>query len=168
LFAQLRRARADIATMNTLLPAAERIAAADGLDRPGAEHLLLAALELPDGVAAEALSTVGVDRDRLHEAIRGQHAAALRGIGVDHDEAVLDTHFPPPAAATGAYRSQGSLQDAFRRATALAKESHSPIGSGQVLIAVLEPEHGSVARAFTMLGVDRESLASRVLTDLAG
>lgn len=154
MFSGFRRARADLATMNILLPAAERIAAADGVAEPGAEHLLLAAVDLPDGVAAAALAAVGVDRTRLHRAIRAQHAAALRSVGVIADDAVLDARLPPPTTPTGPYRSQGSLQEAFQRASGLAKRAKVPLTGGHVLLAVLDADQGVTARAFAALGVD--------------
>lgn len=166
MFSGFRRARADLATMNILLPAAERIAAADGVAEPGAEHLLLAALDLPDGVAAAALATVGVDRTRLHRAIRAQHAAALRSVGVIADDAVLDARLPSPTTPTGPYRSQGSLQDTFQRATGMAKQSGSPLGSGHVLLAVLELEYGTLTRTFDDLSVDREALGASMRAEL--
>ena len=49
MFDSIRRARTDLAVMDAVLPAAERLAHADGIPQPGAEHLLLGALELPDG-----------------------------------------------------------------------------------------------------------------------
>lgn len=153
----LRRAHADIATMNTLFPAAERLATDDGMDRPGSEHLLLAALDLPDGVARDALAGVGVGPSRLRDAIRAQHAATPRGAGMVADDNAIDRQRPAAGPPTGAYRSQGSLQDAFRRATELAKASRVPIGSGHVMLAALEPEYGTLARAFNDLGVDRDA-----------
>lgn len=164
MLSQFRRARADLATMNTLLPAAERIAAADGVPEPGAEHLLLAAMELPDGVAANAMATVGVDRVRLHDAIREQHAVALRGVGVLADDTALDARLPPPARPGGPYRSQGSLQDAFQRATALATAAQTPLSSGHVLLATTQAQNGVVARAFAKLGIDVEDVRRQAST----
>lgn len=154
MFSRFRRARADLATINTLLPAAERIAAADGVAEPGAEHLLLAAMDLPDGVAVDALAIVGVDRVRLQNAINGQHTAALRSVGVVADGAALDARIPPPARPAGPYRSQGSLQDTFRRATALASAAKVPLSGGHVLLATLESQNGVLARAIAELGID--------------
>lgn len=62
---KLRRARTDLVTMNTLLPAAERLAHADGVDEPGSEHLLLAVTEPDRGTLARALDHLGVDRVTL-------------------------------------------------------------------------------------------------------
>jgi ATP-dependent Clp protease ATP-binding subunit ClpA len=158
MFTGLRRARADIATMNMLFPSAERIARADGVDQPGAEHLLLAALDLPDGIAPAALAEAGIDRQQLHDAIRAQHTAALRGVGVAVDDAAIDRLIPPPVAPAGVYRSQGSMQDLFQRSAALAKAAGRPLLSGDVLLAALDAEQGTVARTLFAPAIDRNTL----------
>lgn len=73
-----RRPFADIKTMSTLFPAAERAALAMGESEPGAEHLILAALDLPDGSAARAFERVGADPLGFREAVAAQHEQALR------------------------------------------------------------------------------------------
>lgn len=152
---RLRRARADVTTMNRLLPAAERLARQEGLQRPAAEHLLLAALDLDDRVAAEALAAVGVDRDSLRRAVRDHHADALRAVGVVADEAAIHEALPDVAAPRGVYRSEASAQDLFREAVALAKSDRTALTSGHVLRAALSLEHGTVARALDRLAIDR-------------
>ncbi|WP_019875347.1 Clp protease N-terminal domain-containing protein [Sporichthya polymorpha] len=164
MFGKLRRAKADLTLMNHLLPAAERDAQAEGVDRPGAEHLVLAALDLPDGRAAAALRAVGVSAEDLRGAIRAEHAEAVAGVGLDVDENAIDAALPPPGSPRGPYRSAGSLQTVFQRAVALAKADRSPLCSGFVLRAALEGERGTLAGALERLGVDRAAL----LTGLPG
>lgn len=96
MLSSLRRARADVALMGTVLPAAERLAHEDGI--------------------------------------------------------------PEPGDASGPLRTQGALQVAFARAVSLAKADGLPVSSGHLLLAVIEPDHGTVARALTRLGIDRASL----------
>lgn len=92
MFEKLRRARADPATMLALFPKAEQIARADGVDEPGAEHLLLAALDLDDGIATRALDRFHVDAGSLRAAIGAQHDEALRAIGVIADASLHSGH----------------------------------------------------------------------------
>lgn len=158
MFSTLRRARADLTTLHTLLPAAERIARDDGTDQPGAEHLLLAALGLDDAIARAAMATLGADNDGLRGAIRGLHQEALNRIGVIADERAIGEALPPTDPPRGPYRVQGSLQTAFQRAVELAKEERAALNSGHVLLAVTEPEHGTVAGALRRLGIDRSEL----------
>src|SRR5687767_10675111 len=67
----------DVRTINMLLTGAEAEARRAGESLPGAEHLLLSAIALPDGSARRAFERVGADPDRLQAAIAAQHADAL-------------------------------------------------------------------------------------------
>jgi ATP-dependent Clp protease ATP-binding subunit ClpA len=158
MFDKMRRARADLATMNTLFPAAERIARDDGIDQPAAEHLLLAALELDDGIATSALSTFDVDAAQLRGAIVDQHDEALRSIGVIADDNAIAAALPASEPQRGPYRAQGSLQEAFQHVVSLAQHDKAPINSGHVLLAVTDVDHGTVVRSLEHLGVDRVAL----------
>ncbi len=151
---KLRRARADLGTMNTLFPAAERIAREEGLEQPGAEHLLLAALDLDDGIAKDALGTFGVDPAGLRAAIGAQHDEALRAVGVIADDNAIAAALPAGGKPSGPYRSTGSLQTAFQQAVAVAKRDKAALNSGYVLLAGLDAEGGTIVRALEHLGVD--------------
>lgn len=148
--------------MNELFPAAERIARADGIDQPGAEHLLLAAFDLDDGIVRGAFEAFGVDGPALRAAVAGQHEEALRAIGVVADDNAIDAALPGRDAPRGVYRSQGSMQTAFRRAVDLAKGEKVPLDGGHLLRATTEGDRGTVARTLEHLGVDRELLRERV------
>lgn len=161
MFDKLRRARADLGTMNVLFPRAEQIARDDGIDQPGAEHLLLAALELDDGIARAALQMFDIDSVSLRTAIAGQHDEALRSIGVIADDNAVAAALPAGGTATGPYRSQGSMQAAFQRAVALAKRDRCSVHSGHLLLGVIEADQGTVARSLDHLGVDRAVLRDR-------
>lgn len=158
MFNKLRRAREDLTTMNSLFPAAERIARDDGIDQPGAEHLLLAAVDLDDGIAKSALGAVGVDPAELRAAIVGQHEDALRSIGVIADDNAIAAAMPASGQPRGPYRAQGSLQAAFQMAVALSKHDKASLNSGYLLLAITDAEHGTVARALERLGADRTLL----------
>ena len=67
---------------SVLFPAADAIAEADGEDTAGAEHLLLAALDLDTGSARRAFERVGADPDQFRVAVREQHADAVRAVGM--------------------------------------------------------------------------------------
>lgn len=161
MFNRLRRARIDLATMNALFPLAERIARDDGVEQPGAEHLLLAALDLDD-IASSALSAFDADRAELRAAIVVQHDEALRAIGVVADDNAITAALPDGGRPRGLYRSQGSMQTAFQRAVELAKRDKAPLNSGHLLLAVTDSEHGTVDRALHQLGIDPASLRDRV------
>lgn len=161
MFNKLRRARADLTTMNALFPAAERIARDDGIEQPGAEHLLLAALDLDDDIANNALTAVDVDPAEIRAAIVVQHDDALRAVGVIVDDNAITAALPASGQQRGPYRSQGSLQTAFQLAVELAKRDTAAVNSGYILLAVIDAEHGTVVRAFQHLGIDPTTLRER-------
>lgn len=159
----IRQAIADIRTMNALFTAAEQEAAALGDEVPGAEHLLLAVLALPDDSARRAFATFDVTAADVRTAITETHTLALRSVGI---EAEAEPTQPSPQAEpsptrTGPYRSTGSLQEVFQRAVALSKEGAGPgheLRSAHVVLAAAEAEHGTVSRALRQLAVDRSDL----------
>lgn len=157
-----KRARADLVTMNRLLPEAERIARQQGDEFPSAEHLVAAALSLDDGIAAAVLTAHAVDQDRWLDAVRQQHQDALGSIGVTVNDSILDRHAPEPGPATGPLRSQEPLQEAFQRAVSLAKQDNSTLTSGHVLLAAIQPDHGTVPRTLARLGLDRTALLAEL------
>jgi ATP-dependent Clp protease ATP-binding subunit ClpA len=158
----LQKARADMATMNRLLPEAERIAREQGDENPSAEHLVAAAFSLDDEIAAVVLAAHGVDRDRWLEAVLQQHRNALGSNGITVESATFDRHPPKPGPATGPLRSQPSLQDAFQRAVSLARQYSSPLNSAHVLLAAIHADHGTVPRTLAQLRIDRTVLAAEL------
>lgn len=159
--AMLRQMRA----IKQLLTDAEREARAMGDAEPGAEHLLLAAVELPDGTARRVLATFGVDAERLRRAILEHHDAALAQVGID--AATIGTPRPvEPANGSGVYRSAASAREAFQAAGTMARRDHALLGA-HVAAAVAEMEHGTVAGVLRSLGVDRAALAAASRTEIA-
>jgi hypothetical protein len=67
---KLRNPVRDMRTIKTLMTGAEAEALEAGESVPGAEHLLLSALALPDGSARRAFERVGADPDELRAASR--------------------------------------------------------------------------------------------------
>ena len=112
----------------------------------------------PTGSRWRRLAEAGIDRQQLHDTIRAQHAAALRSVGVEVDDAAIDRLIPPPVAPAGVYRSQGSMQDLFQRSAVLAKAAGRPVLSGDVLMAALDAEQGTVARTLVEVAIDRTTL----------
>ena len=80
----------DIRFMQSLFPAAEALAAAQGEKEPGAEHLSLASLDFQEGSARRVFGRVGADPDQFRAAVEAQHAASLRSIGIEDDAEAID------------------------------------------------------------------------------
>ena len=148
----------DMRTIRMLLEGAEAEANRAGESMPAAEHLLLAALELPDGTARRAFERVGADPGALRQAIEDQHAEALRAIGIAADTAELAG--PTAPLANGVYRSSGSAQSAFQAAGTLARKTRSQLVGAHVVLAIADMEHGTAVRALRARGIDIDALAA--------
>ena len=146
---------ADMATMRALLEAAERESAAMGEADPGAEHVVLAALALPDRTAANALAELGADASQLRAAIVQVHAEALAALGISEPPQATSRSAP---ANRGVYRSKGSTQDLLI-ATAKARKALGAkrFASAHVLIGATTLEHGTLPMALRRLGDGRHN-----------
>jgi ATP-dependent Clp protease ATP-binding subunit ClpA len=147
----------DMRTIKQLLTDAEAVARAMGDEMPGAEHLLLAAMDLPDGSAPRMLDRFGVDRERLRAAIVEQHGAALAEVGIPPELGASPALEPAPSRL---YHSAPSAQEAFQAASTLARGSRERLSGAHVVAAVAGMEHGTAARTLELLGIDRAALAN--------
>lgn len=166
---RLSRTLQDIGTVKKLLSRAEDEAHRAGDSLPGAEHLLLSALALPDGSARRAFERVGADPEQFRGAIGAAHADALRGVGILAGD---DTSVVPAAGtiapAAGVFRANASLDQAFQAAVTLSKASTpSRLLGAHVVAAVCRMEHGTAARALATLGIDRAALGAAAGEELS-
>lgn len=152
--AMLRQMR----SIKQLLTDAEREARSMGDAEPGAEHLLLAALDLPDGTARRVLARFDVDGDRLRSAIADHHATALASVGIDAPDKGAPSPIEP-ANGSGPYRSSASAREAFQAAATMARRDRALLGA-HVVAAVAQMEHGTTAGVLRALGIDRTALAA--------
>lgn len=159
---KLKNPVSDVRTIKMLLTGAEAEARQAGESLPGAEHLLLSALALPDGSARRAFERLDADPNQLRPAIAAAHAEALRAIGIEPpDDDALDAAVGGDSTApTGVFRSKASAQSAFRAAGRLARGEKSQLVGAHIVAAVAEIEHGTAARALTVMGIDRAALAA--------
>ena len=154
----LRNKIRDIRFMRALFTTAESEARDLGDDLPGAEHLLLAALSLPDDSGRRALATWAGTVDDVRTAARAAHADALRSVGLassNEDPGEPQVGRTP----TGPFQSSGSAQLVFQRALALSKlERPRALRTAHIVQAVAELEHGTSSRVLARLGIDRAAL----------
>lgn len=165
---KLGRSARDVRTINALLTGAEAEARRTGEALPGAEHLLSSALALPDGSARRAFERVGADPDALRPAIAGQHAEALRAVGIEpvSDDALDAAGAELTTPGTGPFRATASGRRAFQAAGDLARSTSSPLAGAHVVIAVTRMEHGTGPRALGHMGIDRGALAAAARDEL--
>ncbi|HYC05626.1 MAG TPA: Clp protease N-terminal domain-containing protein [Azospirillaceae bacterium] len=149
----VRRRIADMRTIAALCRAAERHALLDQQREPGAEHFLLAALDLPDGTARLAFERAGADPAGLAPAIRSQYQDALRAVGVGLAMPPAEAVSPAP----GAYRASASGQELMRELTA-GRSDHAPLLGAHVVAVAAGFRLGVVARALRAMGADPAAL----------
>lgn len=154
MFTSIKRRLADMATIKTLCMAAERHANAEGRQQPGAEHFILAALELPDGSAAAAFRRLQADPAAFRAAIERQYEDALSGVG--GGAALPDA--VPVTADGGVYRAGASGQ-ALLQALAAQDKADQPLLGAHVLLAASAAQQGVAARALRAMGITPDALA---------
>ena len=151
----------DIRIMNQLFPAAEEAASADGVEAAGAEYLVIAALDLPDGTARRAFERVGADPDQYRQAIRDHHRDALRAIGMDGlDDDILDRHIPDPVTPRGPLKNAPSADRLFRAVVDQVRADRSQLYGAYVVLAAARSDKGTARGAIERMGIDPDELAT--------
>jgi len=166
MFQRLKQRVADAATLAMLCRSAEVSARLDGQDEPGAEHFLLAALDLADGSARRAFARIDADPDALKAAIARQYADALSRIGVDPRLASPEPE-PLTSPPSGLYSAAPSGRALIQW---LAKDHggdrRGPLMGAHVVEAIAATPHGVSARALRTLGIDLDALRRSALAEL--
>jgi ATP-dependent Clp protease ATP-binding subunit ClpA len=159
----------DMRTIKQLLTDAERISREMGQEEPGAEHLLLSAMSLPDGSARRALGSLGVDAERIRAALRDEQADALVAAGMPRERAEALASPTPlgPGAAPMLYGAGPSAREVFQDAGRLARSSKQRLAGAHVVAAVARLERGTMPRVLERLGVNPEQLADAARAELA-
>lgn len=159
----------DMGTIKTLCEAAERIANAEHQASPGAEHFVLAALELPDGSAARVFGRLGISTDAFREALRDGHRAALKAAGVSAEQiAGSERDVPPLRRPAELYNAAPSGEAVLKGLAALRKRGVTgPLVGAHVLEVVSAMQHGPSAQAFARLGRDAPTVMAAIQSEMA-
>lgn len=157
MFSSIKRRLGDMATIKALCSAAERHANAEGKQEPGAEHFVLAALELPDGSACAVFRRLHADAGQFRSAIEQQYSAALADVAIPAATAV--------APSAGAYRASASGQ-ALMQELAAQEKAGQPLRGAHVLLAASAAQRGVTARALEVLGITPAALADAARAEL--
>lgn len=148
--------------IKSLVLRAQELAAEMGDAATGAEHLLLAAFELPEGSARRAFERAGADPDRFTGAVADSHDAALRTLGVEP----IDAELLGPSGR-GPTRVGESAAHVLRSAATRSRANRTETIGAQVVAAVAELHHGTAARALRQMDVDRNELAIAADAEIA-
>ena len=163
----------DARTLKSLCFGAEDHANRRGQREPGAEHLILSALDLPEGSARRVFGKLGVDPEGFAQAIEAQYHSALAGTGIEVDAAVATAGISV-APGRGPYRAQASFQNLMQvltreiMVTEQRRDRRVPLTGAHVLLAAASARHGVSVRAFDVLGIDGEALARAARDVMAG
>lgn len=155
MFASVKSRLKDMSTVRQLCERAEGHALQGGQREPGAEHFLLAALDLPDGSASRAFELCHADPASFKPAIRRQYDDALRSIGLADvlaDEAL-------PVENRGLYNAAASGRMIVQELAA-TRSGHGPLLGAHVVRAVAGLSGGVAVRALHAMGIDRTALQS--------
>jgi ATP-dependent Clp protease ATP-binding subunit ClpA len=169
MFARIRRRLNDMKVIKDLCQLAEGHANADGHQRPGSEHFVLAALELPDGTARRVFERLKLDPDNFRPAIARQYADALQHIGIDLPS-TSDTHTPaqPVPQGVSLYHAQPTAASLMQRMAQYQKANPGTTLTGaHVILIAVEQQHGTAPRAFRAMGADPAALARAAVEEIA-
>src|SRR5918992_3618396 len=100
MFSGIKTRLSNVRPIKTLCESAENYALKDQQRQAGAEHFLLAAIDLPDNTARLAFREVGADAAAFRDAISAQYGEALRSVGVDAGEQISEGLTPEPLQGT--------------------------------------------------------------------
>jgi ATP-dependent Clp protease ATP-binding subunit ClpC len=136
-----------------------------GHDSVGDEDLLLGVLRTGEGLAAEALSSLGVTLEAAREESEGMLAEALSSVGISLDEVrrgaggAFEMRIPDDRRIPFSPRAKKALEGALREAIRL---QDNRITDEHVLRGLLREEDGTAVRLLGNLGVTPASLEERL------
>ena len=158
----------DMRTIKRLLTEAERIAREMGEEEPSAEHLLLAAMVLPDGSAVRVFGSMGIDANGIRAALLEEQADALVAVGIPR--ATAERLAAPEPLESGRapllYGAGTSAREAFQTASDMARAAKQRLAGAHVVAAVATIERGTIARVPERLQADRRQLADAAAREL--
>ncbi|WP_298210201.1 Clp protease N-terminal domain-containing protein [Acidovorax sp.] len=157
MFRKLQHRLQSIRTLSRLCTGAEAHARASGQAAPGAEHFLLAAIELPDGSARRAFESVGADPAAVRDAIEQQYRDALQGLGLNAPLPEAAALAPP---GPGLYRAQPSGQEVIQTLAHSRKDQGGPLRGAHVVAVIAAMPQGVAARTLRAMGIDAGRLAA--------
>ena len=152
--------------MNAMFPAAELEAKRLGEKEPGEEHLVLAALELPEGSARRAFERIGVDPVAFRMAIAKQRNDALRAADIAAVREDVDESAPKPDLSFTVARTSPSAQMVFKKVVDLVREEKSPLYGAYVVMVAAGIEQGKTAGALRSMGVDTGALVEAARAEI--
>ena len=159
----------DIGTMNALFPAAELEAKRMGARKPGTEHLVVAAIELPEGSARRAFQRAGIDPGEFRVGIVRLRDDSVRASG-DASNEEQGEGTPEPKPSLMPTRTSPSAETVFKAVVDLVRKEKSSLYGAYMVMVAADDSYGTTARVLRSMGVDPAVLvaACRAEIDAAG
>src|SRR5918912_1058518 len=132
-----------------------------GHDSVGDEDLLLGILRADEGVAAEALSSLGVTLEEAREGSEEMLSDALAAIGISLEEVrreagdAFEMRIPPGRRLPLSPRAKKALVGARKE---MRRLGDNYLGTDHVLLGILRNEDGTAVRILASMGVSPETL----------
>ena len=136
-----------------------------GHDSLGDEDLLLGILRADEGIAAEALSSLGVTLEDAREASEGMLSDALSSIGISLEgvrtEAgeTFDMRIPDNRRIPYSPLAKRALVEARKE---MRRLGDNYLGTEHVLLGILDNEDGPAVRMLVRMGIAPETLEERL------
>jgi ATP-dependent Clp protease ATP-binding subunit ClpA len=163
----LKRIKQDMKNISVLCLDAERHAHSNGEEKPGAEHFLLAALELPDGSAKRVFDRLDIDPAGINQAIKNQHIDALHNTGLDDESIVENLNCTEITnQKLKLYDTTPSGQAVLQSLYQLNKKRKTPLIGAHVLEVIASMKYGIAARTLTAMGIDNATLKVAIANEL--
>ncbi len=166
MFDAIKKRFRDMGTIKALCEGAERHANLAGQKAAGAEHFVLAALDLPDGSARRVFERLRADPDGYRAAIAQQYENALRSVGIALPEGGAGFgDAAAPASSPTIYSGQPSAQ-ALMKHLAEQEKNGAPLLGAHVILAATDSQYGVAVRALQAMGVAPSTLAEAAQAEL--
>ena len=160
MFAKIKARLSSMSTIKSLCLQAEQHALRDQQPQPGAEHFLLAALDLPDDTARQSFAAIGADAATLRSAITQQYDDALQSLGIDPEVARADDLVEQPLPLRGGLYDASASGKQVMQNLAENRHQHYPLLGAHIVAVVAAMKHGVAARALRAMGIDADRLRS--------
>jgi len=161
------RIKKDMKNISLLCLGAEKHAQRNGEEKPGAEHFLLSAFDLPDGTAKKVFERLNVDPSGINQAIKNQHIDALKNAGLD-DQSIEDnlefTEITDPKLKL--FDTTPSGQTILKTLYQLNKKRKTAFTGAHVLEVIASMKYGIAARTLTAMGIENSALKTAITNEI--
>ncbi len=157
---KLRDRKRDMSTLSNVLTESLAIAQRNNAEHAGAEHLMLAALNMNDGTARRAFERVDANPDDFAAAIDTQLGSAVPSLEMPETTADANDKAAMKLKPDATYDAAVKATHGFHNSA----EANGPLSGAHFVAGIATIEHGSAARALKEMGIDPADLVEAAIT----